>query len=134
MLSHRKHSPRPSIRLILVLLLVVAASAAVSAQGKQGKDTTKSAKAPSAATIDPALVGVWGVDQQGGYDFRADGTFIMEGSITYKFDAAKGVWHYWQPSMPGIKMAGDYKLSADGKSLSINLKTGKPFTNLKKIK
>jgi len=58
----------------------------------------------------------------------------MQGTMMYKFDAAKGIWHYWQPATPGFKIAAEYKLSADGKSLSINLKTGKPFTNLKRIK
>jgi hypothetical protein len=31
-------------------------------------------------------------------------------------------------------MTADYKLSADGKSLSINPKTGKPFTHLIKVR
>ena len=77
---------------------------------------------------------MWGVDARGGYDFRADGTFIMEGTVSYHFDAAQGVWHYWQPSMPSAKVAAEYKVSGDGKSLSINLKKGNAFTSLKKIK
>ena len=121
-------------RLLPVVMLVLLASAVVVAQHtSKGKPAPK-AKSDSAATVDPGLIGVWGVDAQGGYDFRANGTFVMQGAITYGFDAAKGVWHYWQPATPGLKIAADYRLSADGKSLSINLKAGKPFTNLKKIK
>ena len=121
-----------SIRLMVLVVLVCCAGA--GAQDKKNMDTAKPAKASPAAAIDPALVGVWGVDNQGGYDFRADGTFIMQGSITYRYDASKGVWHYWQPATPGFKVAAEYKISADGKGLTINLKTGKQFTNLKKIR
>jgi hypothetical protein len=125
---------RSSIRLLIAVALVCCAAAIISAQEKQKQPAAQAAKPAPNATIDPALIGVWGVDEQGGYDFRADGTFIMAGSVTYRFDASKGVWHYWQPATPTFKTAADYKISADGKSLSINLKTGKPFTHLKKIK
>jgi len=118
---------------ILSASLVVYAVPAMG-QSHATQDTAKAAKPRAVPTIDAGLVGVWGVDAQGGYEFKADGTFIMQGTMTYKFDAAKGVWHYWQPATPGFKIAAEYKLSADGKSLSINLKTGKPFTNLKRIK
>src|SRR5208337_449416 len=83
--------------------------------------------AMAAPKIDPGIVGVWGVDSQGGYEFKADGTFIMEGSVKYLFDAAGGVWHYWFEVSPKSAVAADYKLSADGKSLQINLKKGHPF-------
>ncbi|HMK39384.1 MAG TPA: hypothetical protein VK569_08590 [Bacteroidota bacterium] len=119
---------RPAVALLLFLL----ATTTTFAQDKANPTPAKAT--PSAAPVDPGLVGVWGVDTQGGYDFRADGTFIMQGAVTYRFDASKGVWHYWQPGTPSVKIAAEYKLSADGKSLSINLKTGKPFTNLKKIR
>jgi hypothetical protein len=98
------------------------------------RGAAKTAKADTTSAIDAKLLGVWGVDARGGYDFRADGTFIMEGTVSYHFDAAQGVWHYWQPSMPSAKVAAEYKVSGDGKSLSINLKKGNAFTSLKKIK
>lgn len=121
-------------RLVVALLFVVLTTATIAAQDTSKHVTAKSAQSAAIATIDPKLIGIWGVDERGGYDFWADGTFIMEGSVTYRFDASKGVWHYWQPKTPAIKMAADYKLSADGKSLSINLKAGKPFVTLKRIK
>ncbi len=120
--------------LLPVMLLVLLASAAVVAQDKTNTKSAPAVKPDTAKTIDPGLIGVWGVDAQGGYDFRANSTFVMQGAVTYRFNASKGIWHYWQAETPGIKMTADYKLSADGKSLSINLKTGKPFTNLKRIK
>jgi hypothetical protein len=121
-------------RLVAAVLLVLLAAPTIIAQNKSTPASARKAQPDSATAIDSRLIGVWGVDQQGGYDFRAAGTFIMERGVTYRFDASKGVWHYWQPKTPGIKMTADYKISADGKSLSINLKAGKPFTNLKKIK
>ena len=83
--------------------------------------------------IDQKILGVWGVDSSGGYEFLADGTFIMQGSVKYGFDAADGVWHYW---MPGVehKVTADYKLSDDGKTLSINLKKGHSLVKLKRVK
>lgn len=119
--------------LVLTLLFLFCGSTGV-AQIKSKMKVAKTQKSDTTSTIDSKLVGVWGVDAKGGYDFRADGTFIMEGSVTYRFDAAKGVWHYWQPAMPNAKIVAEYNLSQDEKSLSINLKKGKPFTNLKKIK
>ncbi len=117
-----------------LLFLVVISFLCASTIGAQTKSKSKVKSSETAATIDSALLGVWGVDERGGYEFKKDGTSIMEGSITYNFDASNGVWHYWQPSMPGAKVTADYKVSPDGKSLSINLKKGKPFTSLKKIK
>ena len=118
----------------LLFTLFIAYAPPASGQTVAKQDSAKAAKPSAASTIDAGLLGVWGVDAQGGYEFKTDGTFIMQGTMTYKFDAAKGVWHYWQPGTPSMKIAAEYKLSNDGKSLSINLKTGKPFTNLKKIK
>ena len=86
------------------------------------------------AAIDSALVGVWGVDARGGYEFKADGTFIMEGATRYQYDAAGGTWHYWQPGMEMAKVTAEYRVSADGKSLQINLKKGRPFTHLMRIR
>ena len=83
---------------------------------------------------DPALIGVWGVDANGGYEFKADGTFILQGSVTYLYDAANGTWHYWQRGMEMAKVTAEYQVSADGKSLSINLKKGRPFTHLIRIR
>ena len=94
----------------------------------------KADTAVAAATIDRALVGVWGVDSNGGYEFRADGTFIMEGAATYHFDAANGTWHYWLPGMEAAKVTAEYQVSADGKSLTINLKKGRPFTHLIRVR
>jgi len=121
-------------RLLCVMVLVLLASAALFAQSTPAGKSAPTARPDTARTIDRGLIGVWGVDAQGGYDFRANGTFVMQGAITYRFDASNGVWHYWQAETPAFKVAADYKLSADGKSLSINLKKGKPFTNLKRIK
>lgn len=88
----------------------------------------------AASKIDSALVGVWGEDARGGYEFKADGTFIMEGAVTYAFDASHGTWHYWQPGMEAAAVTAEYSVSADGKSLSINLKKGTPFAHLKRIR
>ncbi len=117
----------------LIVLLVLSASLLDAQTNSKHKDSVTTKSKP-VAVIDSTLLGVWGVDARGGYEFRADGTFIMEGVVNYSFDASKGVWHYWQPSMPGAKVTAEYKISADGKSLSINLKKGNPFTTLKKIK
>ena len=120
--------------LVAGALVVGLAPTAVTAQDTSKHVTAKTAQSAAIAAIDPKLIGIWGVDERGGYDFWADGTFIMEGSVTYRFDASKGVWHYWQPKTPVIRMTADYKISEDGKSLSINLKSGKPPANLKRIK
>ena len=120
--------------LVSLTLLFVLCGSTVVGQTKSKPRVAKTTKSDTTSTIDSRLVGVWGVDARGGYDFRADGTFIMEGAVTYHFNAANGVWHYWQPKMPNAKVTAEYKVSGDGKSLSINLKKGKPFTNLRKIK
>jgi len=78
--------------------------------------------ATAAPKIDPGILGVWGVDSKGGYEFKSDGTFIMEGAVTYKFDASDGVWHYWMEVAPKSAVTADYKLSVDKKTLQINLK------------
>ena len=121
-------------RLFTLLMLVFLATMLTFGQSKVKRAPAKAVKSDATGTVDPKLVGVWGVDERGGYDFRANGTFVMEGAATYRYDASGGVWHYWLPSMPAAKTAADYKLSADGKSLSINLKAGKPMTNLKRVK
>ncbi len=90
--------------------------------------------AVAAPKIDQGIVGVWGVDSKGGYEFKADGTFIMEGSVKYLFDASNGVWHYWWEVSPKSAVTADYKLSADGKSLQINMKTGHPLQKLIRVK
>lgn len=119
--------------LLLCLAMLLLAGTAQAA----GK--TKPAKKPEAAKVEPAaidkgLVGTWGVDSRGGYEFRADGTFVMEGAVHYRYDATGGVWRYWLPSLPSGKTSADYKLSADGKSLEINLKQGTALTRLIKVK
>ena len=88
----------------------------------------------AAPKIDQGIVGVWGVDSQGGYEFKADGTFIMQGSVQYLFDASNGVWHYWMAVSPKTAVAAEYKLSPDGKGLQINLKKGHPFQKLIRVK
>ncbi len=120
--------------LVSLALLFVLCGSTVVAKTTSKPTVAKGTKSDTTSTIDSKLVGVWGVDARGGYDFRADGTFSMQGAVTYHSDAANGVWHYWQPSMPNAKVTAEYRVSGDGKSLSINLKKGKPFTNLTKIK
>jgi hypothetical protein len=92
------------------------------------------AAACAAPKIDQGIVGVWGVDSQGGYEFKADGTFIMQGSVQYLFDASDGVWHYWMAVSPKSAVAAEYKLSSNGKSLQINLKKGHPFQKLIRVR
>jgi hypothetical protein len=84
--------------------------------------------------VDPGIVGVWGVDSKGGYEFKADGTFIMEGSVKYLFTATDCVWKYWMEVSPKSGVTAEYKLSADGKSLQINLKKGHPLQKLIRVK
>jgi hypothetical protein len=88
----------------------------------------------AAPKVDAGIVGVWGVDSKGGYEFKADGTFIMEGSVKYLFTATDGVWKYWMEVSPKSAVTADYKLSADGKNLQINLKKGHPFQKLIRVK
>lgn len=90
--------------------------------------------ASAAPKVDPGIVGVWGVDSKGGYEFKADGTFIMEGSVKYLFDASDGVWHYWWEASPKSAVTADYKLSTDKKSLQINMKKGHPLQKLIRVK
>jgi hypothetical protein len=119
---------------VLTLFLIVFAGTFAFGQTKSKTPSSKTTSPAVISSVDPRIVGVWGVDERGGYEFRADGTFIMEGTVTYNYDAANGLWHYWQASMPDMKLAGDYKVSADGRSLSINLTQGNPLTHLKKVK
>jgi hypothetical protein len=115
------------LHLVALSLLCGSLEAQTPAPSRPKADT-------AAARIDRALVGVWGVDSNGGYEFRADGTFIMEGATTYHYDAANGTWHYWLPGMEAAKVSAEYQVSADGKALSINLKKGRPFTHLIRIR
>lgn len=119
--------------IVLVILSILCISIS-AAQTKKKQGMMNNAKPSAQSVIDSTLVGVWGIDAKGGYDFRSDGTFIMEGTVNYRYDASNGVWHYWQPSMPNAKAEGEYKISAGGKSLAINLKKGTAFTNLIRIK
>ncbi|MGE5683171.1 MAG: hypothetical protein ACM34K_20100 [Bacillota bacterium] len=121
--------------LVFAFSLPLAAQSGIkSAAQKKLNKPAAVANAAAAKSIDQKIVGVWGVDARGGYDFRSDGSFIMEGSVNYRFDAANGLWHYWMPNVPAGKVEAEYKISADGKTMSINLKKGNPFTTLKKIK
>jgi len=86
------------------------------------------------AVIDRGMLGVWGVDARGGYEFLADGTFIMEGSTKYGFDAAGGIWHYWMAGSTLSRVTAEYKLSGDGKTLYLNLKKGHPLIKLIRVK
>ncbi len=86
------------------------------------------------AAIDKKIIGVWGVDKRGGYDFRANGTVILSGVSKYNYTAANGIWSYWQASMPKLKVTAEYKISPDGKEMSLNLKKGNPFNKVKRIK
>ncbi len=124
----------PKCGLFFMALLFVLCCSIVVGQTKSKHRGAKTTKSASTSAIDSALVGVWGADARGGYDFRKDGTLILEGSTTYRYDAANGVWHYWQASMTYAKVTAEYKISKDGKSLSINLKKGNPFANLIRIK
>jgi hypothetical protein len=138
--SYRHSTGRMQLQLFVAMLLSILFLAPVAAQTKSDSSKTRGTAPSSAATIDPALIGVWGIDNRGGYDFRADGTLILSGTDTYRFDASNGIWHYWQVNGPNSKLLGnfkmtaDYRVSADGKSLTINLKKGNPVTNMKRIK
>jgi hypothetical protein len=123
-----------SCRTIALLCLVGLAGFAGSVQAQAPAPKPSAGRSAAVPAIDSALVGVWGVDAQGGYEFRADGTFIMEGSVRYAYDASAGTWHYWQPGMEMAKVTAEYRVSADRKSLDINLHKGRPFTHLVRIK
>jgi hypothetical protein len=90
--------------------------------------------AAAAPKVDPGVVGVWGVDSQGGHEFKAGGTFIMEGTVNYKLEAADGAWHCWFEVSPKSAVTAECKLSADKKTLQINLKKGNSFTKLIRVK
>ena len=138
--SHKLPSSNLQHRLFTAMILTFLITTFVVAQTKSDSAKTKTTKSSIAMTIDPALIGVWGIGKEAGYDFRVDGTVVLSGTATYHFDASNGVWHYWQVNGPNskllgnLKMTADYKISADGKSLAINLKKGNPVTNLKRIK
>ena len=103
----------------------------IKAQSK--KETVKKTKNVTVKN-DAGLIGIWGTDERGGYEFKKDSTFIMEGATVYKYQASGGVWTYWSPKMPFAKVKAEYQLSKDGKQLNINLKTGRPMAHLKRIK
>jgi len=118
----------------IVVLHLVAVSLLCGVSEAQTRPSSPQPGSSVAAKVDTALIGVWGVDANGGYEFKADGTFILQGSVTYLYDAANGTWHYWQRGMEMAKVTAEYQVSADGKSLSINLKKGRPFTHLIRIR
>ena len=88
----------------------------------------------AAPKIDPGIIGTWGKNSKAIYEFRADGTFILEGMSTYKFEAMDGIWRYWLEVDPKSAVTAEYKLSADKKSLQINVKKGKTLKNVVRIK
>ena len=88
----------------------------------------------AAPKIDPGIIGLWGVKSKVSHEFKADGTFILEGMSTYKFDAIDGIWRYWLDADPKSAVTAEYKLSADKKTLQINMKKGKTLKTLIRIK
>lgn len=117
---------------LFVLSILLCSNSFSQSRKKMPKEKLQTSAAVS--KIDPMLLGVWGVDARGGYEFKADGTFIMEGSVKYNFEASNGLWNYWLPGMAATKVTAEYKISTDGKSMSTNLKKGNSFTTLKKIR
>jgi hypothetical protein len=106
------------VRTTLALFLLTALAIAVMASPK----------------IDPGILGTWGKNSKVNYEFKADGTFILEGMSTYKFDAIEGIWHYWWEADPKSAVTAEYKLSADKATLQINMKKGKTLKKFVRIK
>ena len=90
--------------------------------------------AGAAPKIDPGLIGAWGKNSKVLYEFKADGTFVLEGMSTYKFDAIDGIWHYWWEVDPKSAVTAEYKLSADKATLEINMKKGKTLKKFVRLK
>ena len=88
----------------------------------------------AAPKIDPAILGAWGSKTTVSHEFKADGTFILEGSTTYKFEAIDGIWRYWWDVDPKSAITAEYKISDDKKSIQINMKQGKKLRKLIRIK
>ena len=100
---------KKSVRIVIVLVLLAALALSAAAAPK----------------IDPGLIGRWGKNAKVLYEFKADGTFILEGMSTYKFDSIDGIWHYWWEVDPKSAVTAEYNLSADKETVQINIKRAK---------
>ena len=76
MYSCRRFFSSSPCRVAAAVLCVGLAVTTVTAQDTSKHAAVRSAR-PAAAAIDPKLIGVWGVDERGGYDFRTDGTLSI---------------------------------------------------------